>query len=278
MKNIHEMIGEKEVIWMPALYAHKCFGTDVRERLSEDLKGILKKYPIPFCIGLQGPDMYFFYRPWTRTHVSTYAEKMHHENADEFFKKAAKEIQKRGRCSREYAYILGFICHFALDSVCHPYVNQMVKRIEVGHMEIEGEFEKFLLRKEGKDALSYPVEKYIPTDEMTVETMSHFFPNISRKEIKESLVTYRLVEKILTAPGRFKQGVINLLLRILGIYKKYYGLMHSYYDNPKCRQTNEELEKKYNQAILVAIELIQGYDDYICNGIPLPERFQRTYD
>ena len=263
---------------MPALYAHNRFGGDVFRQLDSELQTILKKYYTQFRIGMQGPDPFFFYRPIIHTHVSKCAGDMHDEEATDFFEKAVKVVKKEGRNSREYAYILGFICHFALDSECHPYVEEMVGRIGVGHMEIEGEFDKFLLCADGKDALAYPIEKYISTDDMTVETIYHFFPNLNRAEIKESLKTYRLVKKVFTAPSRWKQSVINLLLKIAGVYKKYYGLMHSYDDNPKCEKTNQGLENRYNQAILVATKLIQSYDKRVQENIPLSERFERTYD
>lgn len=262
---------------MPALYAHNRFGADVFKQLDEELKTILKKYYTQFRIGMQGPDIFFFYRPIVHNHVSKCGGDMHGENANLFFENAVKVIQQKGRNSREYAYLLGFICHFALDSECHPYVEQMVERIGVGHMEIEGEFDKYLLRAEGKDALAFPIAKYIPTDDMTVETIYHFFPEMSREEIKESLVTYRFVKKVFTAPSKVKQCMINTILRIAGVYKKYHGLMHSYNDNPKCKGTNKELENRYNQALLVATELIQNYDKRVKNGVPLSERFERTY-
>ncbi len=262
---------------MPALYAHNRFGADVFKQLDDELETILKKYYTQFRIGMQGPDIFFFYRPIIRNHISKRAGDMHGENADKFFEKAVKVIQEKGRNSREYAYILGFICHFALDSECHPYIEKMVKTIGVGHMEIEGEFDKYLLRADGKDALAYPIWKYIPTDDMTVETIYHFFPEMSREEIKESLVTYRFIKKVFTAPSKMKQCVINMILKIAGMYKKYYGLMHPYRDNPKCERTNKELENRYNQAILVADRLIQGYDKRVKGGVPLSERFGRTY-
>lgn len=262
---------------MPALYAHNRFGADVFQQLEEELKPILKKYYTQFRIGMQGPDIFFFYHPMSRNRVSKHGGNMHKESAAVFFERAVKVIEKKGRNSREYAYILGFICHFALDSECHPYIERMVEQTKIGHMEIEGEFDKYLLREDGKDALAFPIAKYIPKDDMTVEVIYHFFPEISRKEIKEALGTYKLVKRILTVPNKMRQRVINLILRLAGVYKKYYGLMHSYEDNPKCQKTNKELDEKYHQAILVAVELIESYDKRVRNHVPLSERFERTY-
>ena len=263
---------------MPALYAHNRFGGDLIKQLDGELQTILKKYYTQFRIGMQGPDPFFFYRPIFKTYVSKWGSRMHEEEAKGFFEKTVMVIEEKGRNSREYAYILGFICHFALDSECHPYVEQMVERIGVGHMEIEGEFDKYLLRADKKDALAYPIYKYLPTDDMTVETMFHFFPKLKREEIKESLKTYRLVKKVFTAPSRWKQAVINSILKLVGVYNKYYGLMHTYDDNPKCEKTNRELEERYQNAILVATKLIESYDRRVKDDVPLSERFERTYD
>lgn len=263
---------------MPALYAHKRFGDAVMAELSGEVKGIIKKYPLQFRIGLQGPDPFFFYRPIIKTHVTEFASEMHGENADVFFKKARKVIREKGMNSREYAFILGFICHFALDSECHPYVNEIAEELGVGHMEVEGEFEKYLLRKDKKDALRHPIAKLIPTDIATVKAFKSFFPNISEAEIKESLVTYRIIKHVFTTPSKYKQAVINTLLKIAGVYKKYYGLMHTYKDNEVCKVSNEGLDERLENAVPVAIELILNYDRSMRTGEALVERFKHIYD
>lgn len=263
---------------MPALYAHNRFGADVAKRLDGEVKEIVKRYYTQFRIGLQGPDIFFFYKPLKRNPISKYGYGMHDEYADSFFEKAAEIVREKGRHSREYAYILGFICHFTLDSECHPYVNQMVDKIKVGHVEIEGEFEKYLLRADHKDALAYPIAKYVPTDDATVETIHQIFKQIKQEEIEEALKTLKFIKRFLTAPCEMKQKLINVVLKVSGLAKNYYGLMHSYYDNPKCRKTNQGLESRYTRAISVATELIQSYDETVKKNTTINERFHRTYD
>ena len=66
-----------------------------------------------FLIGLHGPDI-FFYERWNKI-----ARKMHQEKANTFFEKAQDIIQSEA----QLAYILGFICHYLLDSQMHPYIK-----------------------------------------------------------------------------------------------------------------------------------------------------------
>ena len=54
--------------------------------------------------------------------------------------------------------------------------------------------------------------------------------------------------------------------------------MHTYDDNPKCQTTNEGLEIRYQNAIIVATKLIESYDKRVQENAPLSKRFERTYD
>ena len=51
---------------------------------------------------------------------------MHEEYAD-IFKHAVEVIEQSQNKSAARAYIYGFICHFALDSECHKYVEKMIQ-------------------------------------------------------------------------------------------------------------------------------------------------------
>lgn len=263
---------------MPALYAHNRFGADVFENLEGEVKSVIKNHYTQFRVGLQGPDILFFYRPWKKNEVSKTGYHMHDVSAFPVFEKAVKMVQQKGKNSREYAYVLGFICHFILDSECHPYVNHMAEKIKVSHMEIEGEYEKALLRKDNRDALAYPIWKYLPTDDATVGAIHAFYENVEKKDIKEALTTYKFVKRILTAPTKIHQSIVYLILRIIGKYKEYYGLMHPYHDNPKCQRTNAGLDKRYEAAIEVAVQMIYSFDETEKQNTKLNERFDRTFD
>lgn len=140
---------------MPAVYAHHQFGNLVRERLDGQIRETVEQYPALFEAGLQGPDFLFFYKPLKKNPVSRRGYEIHEEKASVFLKKGLKVIQNTGAQSPEYAYLFGFICHFMLDSQCHPYVSEEMKRTGAGHIEIESGFEKFLL-KEGKKQSESP--------------------------------------------------------------------------------------------------------------------------
>ncbi len=263
---------------MPAIYAHDRFGADVAERLNPELKDIIRKYPAPYAVGLQGPDLLFFYRPWGKNRVNQYGVHLHRISALPFFERARNVVKEHGCDSGEYAYLMGFICHYILDSECHPYVEEMIEKTGVQHLEIEEEFEKLLLRMDGKDAVAFSAATLVPTDEKTAAAIAPFYENITQKTILQSLKDLKTVKKLFCAPGAFKQGLINTTMKVLRHYDKMKGLMYQRVDNPACRETDEGLMKRYDGAIGVAAEMIRSFDESLRTGQELNPRFDRTFE
>ncbi len=263
---------------MPAYYAHHRFGAAVAELLEGDLKKIAAAHRPQFDIGLQGPDLFFFYRPYTKNSVVKYGNELHHVPAMPFFAHAVEVVQKKGRDSGEYAYLLGFLCHFILDSECHPYVNEMTEKTGVKHLEIEEEFEKLLLRMDGEDPFAYPLGSLVPLDDRTVQAIRPFYQKqISERIVERSLRDLRMVKNLFTTPHRWKHDVINGVMRLSGRYPYVKGLMNQRTDNPACRQTNKELFRRFENAVPLAVRMASGLDEGIRTGKELDSRLDRTF-
>ena len=89
---------------MPAVYAHECFGRAVAAQLDGEVAEVIRKYDAPFQIGLQGPDIFFFFGAHTDNPVVRFGEHLHNVSAAPFFANAPGVIRQKGRMSREYAY------------------------------------------------------------------------------------------------------------------------------------------------------------------------------
>lgn len=263
---------------MPAIYAHDCFGIEVAERLDQELREIIRKYPAPYAIGLQGPDLLFFYRPWSHNRVNQYGVHLHKVSALSFFEHARGVIEEYGRDSKEYAYLMGFICHFILDSECHPYVGEMMDQTGIQHLEIEEEFEKSMLRMNGEDAVAFSAAELVPTDRATAEAIVPFYQNISLDIVRQSLKDLRTVKRLFCAPGALKQGFINMVMKLLRRHEEMKGLMNQRVDNPGCRESNEGLMAHFDAAIGVAVDMIHSYDESLRTGQALDARFDRTFE
>lgn len=263
---------------MPAFYAHERFGKKVWQQTEGDLKEIIRSHYPQFRIGLQGPDIFFFYRLYTNNKVSKYGTDMHAVSAYPFFLRALEIVRRKGRETKEYAYLLGFLCHYILDSESHSYVDEMIRKTGVEHVEIEEEFEKKLLRIDNKDPLAYPIAKLVPTDWNTVEAIAPFHPAVDKKQIRNSLFYLKGLKHLFTAPGAVKQTAINSVLKLTGKYASLKGIMNQRIDNQKCFESNIGLLRRFDNAVSVAVQMIQSFDESVKMGKELDERFERTFE
>ena len=62
---------------MPASYTHQCFGDDLLRYMNSDHKTLIKQYKNLFNLGLQGPDLLFYYHPLKKNRVQDIGIKMH---------------------------------------------------------------------------------------------------------------------------------------------------------------------------------------------------------
>ena len=103
---------------MPTTYTHDLFGKRVCRKLPEKLQHLIRSNGNLYRIGQHGPDILFYYFI-SKNPVTQYGVKMHGEKAREFFEKGMARVRKEKNPAL-MAYMLGFGCHYILDSTCHP--------------------------------------------------------------------------------------------------------------------------------------------------------------
>ncbi len=121
---------------MPDIIVHTGFGQQVLERLPLDVDRDI------YDFGLLGPDPFLFCRffvPPFRHRANRYSSVMHTERTGEFL----TELARRSRADRRvFSYFAGFLCHYALDSDTHPYINRKAKGSKTMHMAIEHKLDR----------------------------------------------------------------------------------------------------------------------------------------
>lgn len=149
---------------MPAIATHYLFGKEIYKKLitknRKDIIAIVRKHKKDFDLGLQGPDPMFYYRPTKKNDVTSYAEEIHSKSGKEFLEYAVQKIHET-HDMRLFAYTLGFVCHYALDSELHPIIKKLGKD-DIGHVRLETELDREMLLREilEKDAKKRE-EKYL---------------------------------------------------------------------------------------------------------------------
>ncbi len=259
---------------MPSVYAHYIFGKEVLKHLNGEVKNLIEENKELYSIGLHGPDICFFYRPLLiGNRITRMGSRLHNENALPFFQAAREKIKN----PEEMAYILGFICHFMLDSECHPYINANAEKGIAEHFKQESDFDRYLLCKEGKNPIRENLTGHIFATKKNAALIQPFFSEATEKIIWKSLDYMISTTKKLQAPTKLERALLKGAFHLTGQYKKLSGLLMPEKPDLECIQTSQWLEKKLFQAVKPSTVIVQEYYEGRCSNAPLNIRFNRNY-
>ena len=240
---------------MPALYAHLRFGEQVSQTLPESLQTILRQYPQAFALGTQGPDILFYHHPLKKNDIRKYGTALHARSAYEVFQSASEKYDQTDGAYT--SYLCGFLCHFTLDLFCHPYIDGTMNDA-LSHGKIESEFDKFLLRKDGKGTRGYNTATPIRDENGTSESASKLL-GVPKENISLSIKTMRKINGWFSKKGEFFHCVMHLLLRLAKMERKFGDMFLHKKDDPLCETPNKVLFEKFEEAKGVANEIIRAY-------------------
>lgn len=262
---------------MPSTYAHYRMGKEVRSSLKEKEKKIVETYPELFLIGLHGPDILFYYNPLFINQVNRIGYEMHEKPGREFFENAAKVVEQQRKKDAYLAYVYGFICHFALDETCHGYIGEKIEASGISHTEIEVEFDRMLMVKDGFDPIRHRLTDHIVPSMENAKVIQAFFEGADTAQVRKALKGMIASNNLLLAPSKKKRFFINVLLRVTGNYKEMHGLVVNYEKNPQCEDSTEKLWLLYADAKELAIRLIHEYQEYLAGKEELNPVYNYTF-
>ncbi|MFI3171626.1 MAG: zinc dependent phospholipase C family protein [Eubacteriales bacterium] len=263
---------------MPAFYTHARFGAKVLEALSPDIREIANKYPELFYIGLQGPDILFYHKAYQGNEISKAGYAQHRKAGYEFFEPARQIIRESDNQEAAFSYIAGFICHFTLDSQCHPYIGTVEQDTKLSHAEIEAEEDRYLMIQDGKDPLRHLAVNQVVISELNTAVIAEFFEVTVQEDIRRALRHMKFFSRLFCAPSKCKRTMVYAALKLAGKYKGLSGMIVNYEENPKCYESTRKIAELCEGAIPIACDLIAEYHTAVENlEVRLGERYTMTF-
>jgi len=252
---------------MPALYSHYRFGEEVLKNLPDCFSAHVENYPQAFALGTQGPDILFYHRPMNKNEIRSFGTHLHALPAEGFYldmgtmllenskgESAEQILQDNGAFS---AYILGFLCHFFLDVACHKYIDDNSSD-KLTHGKIESEFDKFLLKKDGKPIRGYNTATPIKDENGTKEACSKAL-NVPQENIARSRKSMRKLNGWFSKKCEPFHAFAHFVLKIAGMERKFGDMFIHKKDDPLCEEINQVLFGKFESAISIATAQINEY-------------------
>lgn len=123
---------------MPALFTHFEFGRDLLEKLDSNISNSIKSNIMYYDMFNQGWDNLFYYLPkWN--YYRSLAGIAHKKGIKEYFNNSIQYIKDNNlqNNSELTNFVYGFINHYVVDTIIHPFVNYQVKNLNIPHSKIE---------------------------------------------------------------------------------------------------------------------------------------------
>ena len=280
---------------MPGFATHYILGKNVISSLSDcELKQAILKHWDLYILGLQGPDIFFYYIP-----VSIYGDDrnlgstMHEHRINDFFKIAIQKMRSYKTDELRdtaAAYIAGFLSHYICDSWIHPFVYSRIGYTKyqghvIKHGVLEGRIDSLLIN----DSLhikprDFDASSLVCPDDHELSFLSNFLSEVvnttfssemqathfsfNPEMISGSVTYFRLGLKLRGVPKmRTKNAPSRLPNRV-----KTFNLNHEVWINPW--DSSVKSSASFLELYLMAYTRTIDYDTLL-NAILLPENKNR---
>ncbi len=291
---------------MPAATTHIEFARDLYNRLPAGFQTAITDMPM-FFLGSQGPDMLFYSRasvlPGT---LRPYGSRLHREYVRESICYLHDYVQKTPEL---LSYYDGYLCHYALDSTCHPIINAYARKgaselhrgeTEI-HFTIESELDVYLLRQKGRSPETFNVHECVAVDShdrQLIGTYYHdMFADVLHKDISAGrfagcAASMATLSRALKPDSAMKYQSVFTLEKTFHAQHLVSALMltgkggrdpevlneqHQPYPNP-CVEggiDRHSFMELYEQALELARQLITDFDPALIrntfSGTPIPD-------
>ena len=256
---------------MSATYAHYRFGAAMLQRMPADVGRTAKRHRRLYDVGLHGPDLFFFYKPVLSTKIGRLGSKFHRQTGREFFSRVCRNL--RMEPSEEgQAYLYGVLGHYALDSHVHPLIEKFSQEGIASHIRIEGEFDHFLLEKDGKlPPCGVSLTKHMHLTDSECKIVSRFYPDTEARHIRDSLKGMVHIRKALEMPeGVFRNAVIKTMSASSDAFR---DMVIKAEPDPSCQEWNLPQMEAYVQAGQKFPGMLLQLGAHLAYNAPLGEAF-----
>ena len=260
---------------MPATYAHYRFGVSMLGKMPADVSRTAKRHRRMFDVGLHGPDLFFFYKPVFSTKVGRLGNKFHRQTGKEFFTRACRNLRLEPTEAGQ-AYLYGVLCHYALDTHCHPLVEQYSWEGIASHSRIEAEFDRFLMEVDGlQPPYGVQLTKHLTLTKPECAIVSRFYPGAEPAHIQDGLKGMVSIRKALDMPNTLLRSAVIKTMSLGSA--TFRDMVAGPEPDPVCKELDQPLFERYNRAGKVFPEMLRQLGAHITYNAPLGDLFEPIF-
>lgn len=257
---------------MPAFYTHLRFGNQLLQSLSKETMRPVRHFRRLFEAGLQGPDFFFYHNPLVRTETVELGSRFHHQSGGAFFTQVCT-VLREDPSEAGLAYLYGLLAHYCLDSQCHPFVHQVTKDGTIGHTELEVEFDRYLLAKDGYESPhTQDLSGRMKLTRGECVTVARFYPPATPGNVYQSVANMKRCMGFLA--GKNRKFLAFVMKRTPASIQQQLMPEHA---NHKCLHLNKDMMALYEEAAQSYPVLLAQLLSHLERETPLGKEFERDF-
>ena len=261
---------------MPSHYAHYRFGAELLNSLPSDVRRTINRHRQLYDIGLHGPDIFLYFDPVRKTVTGDLSSKFHHQSGLDFFTRVCKR-HRLEPSEPARAYLYGLLAHYALDTVCHPFINSHTQDGQIHHCQLESEFDRYLLDLDGKrPPHTYDTSRHMRLTDGECAIAAAFFPGAKPTDVATSVRNMAGAIRLMAVNAPYLRTAAQKLLKSMGSY--YHHLLVPAQPDPACFHLDAELENCYRMALQLYPTLLRQIMAYLTCSVPLGSEFDKSFD
>lgn len=225
---------------MPDILTHLIGADEALGKLGYDVSRTIKVNRKLYNLGAQGPDLFFYHKifPWQKhSEIERFGNMMHTQNVGRFFLTAADQIKqnftgdafeffkKKDQTStahKQFAYLAGFLTHYALDTNGHPFIfyfsglegNYNHKYFECILDTIMNDVydtKKMKLQKTGRAIKLSHYDRYVVAHYLSLVIYKTYNENIDHREVENAITDMKNVMNAMYDPKSYKKSGLKLV-------------------------------------------------------------------
>ena len=260
---------------MSGNYAHYRMGIALLSAFPADTRRTIQRFRRLFDAGLHGPDIFLYHSLLIPTSVSALGVKYHSQTGREFFMRGCR-VARLEKSEAAQAYVYGVLCHYALDSLMHPFIQEKAKKSGAVPTEIETEFDRFLLEKDGKiPPESQDMSRHLRLTPGECDTVAKFYPPVTSRQVQNCLRSMSMHLKVLATPEGTRRKALQTGIKAFGPHIA--GQLMTIGPNEKCAHLNPELLELYEKAVADFPELLSQIQAHMTYNAVLGEEFTKIF-
>ena len=261
---------------MPTTYAHWRFGDKCIRMLPDDLQNIILNNRAIFDYGVHGPDIFFYYNCLKHNEVNRYGSAMHDIPYKDTLAQIKENFKKTENKDMALSYLLGFTCHFTLDSYCHGFIEKVDETMPYSHGKIESQFDRYLLIKDGFNPVTKSVTDMFHPDKKMAKVISGLFNKFDEDIIYKTLKDQKLYLNLLKDNSDIKRFFLTTAMDIAKV-PSFKDLLITKENVEELKPINIRLNKYFDTALKHYPVLADSLIGYLSDKNELNTYFKHNF-